>query len=193
MVSYPNPYHDLYERLVLASPALDPERLSAIRKKLIWSYSWAVPSPEAIALIAREKRVIEVGCGTGYWAWLIAQAGGSVVAYDREPHQAPRWFEIQEWPADYQQRTDCLSQHQDRALFLCWPPLNESMAFETLQAYRGNTVIYVGEWRGRTADASFHDELEKRFTRENETAIPNWPGFSDRISVWKAKRESDSG
>ena len=176
---FPNPYFDLYERLVLATPALDPERLSVIRKKLIWSYSWAVPNRQAIEVIAAEKRVVELGCGTGYWAWLIAQAGGNVIAYDREPHQAPRWFEILEGNAQ------SVASHADRALLLCWPPLGEPMAFEALRAYAGNTVIYVGEWRGRTADPLFHDELENGFARQSETVIPSWPGYSDRISVWK--------
>src|SRR3954453_12712349 len=35
-------------------------------------FSWAVPTDEAIAAIRRHtSRVIEIGCGSGYWAWLM--------------------------------------------------------------------------------------------------------------------------
>lgn len=36
--------------------------------------------------------------------------------------------------------------HKDRALFLCWPPKDEPMAYDCLMNYAGDKVIYVGEW-----------------------------------------------
>src|SRR5262249_46069027 len=46
-------------------------------------FAWAVPTDQAIHTIAKHTaRVVEIGCGSGYWAWLMEQAGISVRAFD---------------------------------------------------------------------------------------------------------------
>jgi len=65
----------------------DYEKLPT-RKKLCQQYSWAIPSPDSIAFILKHlegQPVVEVGAGTGYWAWLLAQTGIDVNAYDANP------------------------------------------------------------------------------------------------------------
>src|SRR4051812_25298577 len=111
-----DPYGDLF-RLLMGLRA-SPEAIDAIRKKLIWAYSWAVPSPEAVEEIARHSPIIEIGAGTGYWAWLLSQAGSDVVACDANVVAPPHWFAVREGGPGV------LSEHSERALFLCWPPLD---------------------------------------------------------------------
>ena len=169
-----NPYLDLRRAL-----EAQPEKLQLeLRKKLIWAYSWAVPSNEAIHRIAELGPMVELGCGTGYWAWLIAQAGGRPRALDRSSTQPPRWTEIS--PGNPQD----LASASEETLLLCWPPLNEDMADQALAAFQGSHVVYVGEWRGRTANPAFHDQLELNWVRTEVIPLPSWPGYHDQVLIW---------
>ena len=166
-----NPYAELFE---LLSKQTAEERLT-LRKKLIWAYSWAVPSNEAISALAALGPLVELGAGTGYWAWLAAQAGADVVAYDRAAHSVPRWFDMREGgPA-------AAAAHGDRTLFLCWPPLEEAMAAEALEAFRGSRLAYAGEFRGRTADEAFHARLEREWALTRELELPGGRDFAIRF------------
>jgi hypothetical protein len=169
-----NPYGDLFE---LLKDEPDELRLAA-RKKLIWAYSWAVPNDQALQTLAEFRAVIELGAGTGYWAWVASQAGANITALDKHPESAPHWVEVKEGGAQD------LSSFSDHALMLCWPPYHEPMALDALHAYSGQTVIYIGEWRGRTADERFHDELEAHFVQKIKIPLLQWPGFRDEMIVF---------
>jgi hypothetical protein len=58
------------------------------RSTLVKKYSWAIPSPESIEWIVKVldgRPVVEIGAGTGYWAWLLTQAGVDIRCYDHRP------------------------------------------------------------------------------------------------------------
>jgi hypothetical protein len=177
-----NPYLDLF-RLISELP--EDSQLQ-MRKKLIWAYSWAIPHDEAIERIAQFSPLLELGSGTGYWAWLIAQARGRIQCFDLEPRQPPRWFETQFGDSQI------VSQSSEFTLFLCWPPLNTPMASQALAGYRGTHVLYVGEWRGRTADSHFHDQLEREWNLLERIPLPHWPGFSDDLFLFKRKLRDEA-
>ena len=75
-----NPYFELYAALASRPEALQLD----LRKKLIWAYSWAIPSNEVILKIAQHSPLLEVGAGTGYWSWLLRQARADIIATDRD-------------------------------------------------------------------------------------------------------------
>lgn len=80
-------------------------------------FSWAVPTSEAITTIRRHaSAIVEIGCGSGYWAWMMAQAGISVVAYDAAV-PAFTWHKV--LPGNEL----AVLEHGQRTLFICWPPL----------------------------------------------------------------------
>lgn len=173
-----DPYSSLHAMLTgLRAP---PEELARIRKQLVWAYSWAVPSLAALAEIAASGPLIELGAGTGYWAWLLAQAGADIVAFDRAAGAPPRWLEVREGGVER------LGEHPDRALFLCWPSLGEGFAEDCLRAYRGDTFLHVGELGpdARTGSAGFQARLRADWRLERELGIPTWPGFRDSLTVW---------
>ncbi|MBI3544420.1 MAG: class I SAM-dependent methyltransferase [Deltaproteobacteria bacterium] len=169
-----NPYADLFEAL---RGERDELRL-AVRKKLVWAYSWAVPGADAVAELARASSIVEIGAGTGYWAWLASLAGARVDAYDIAPEQAPKWYDVK---AGGPERA---REHGDAALLMVWPPYESTMAAEALAGHGGSRVFYVGELRGRTADDSFHEALDSRYRLEKEIPIPRWPGFNDGFFVY---------
>ncbi len=60
------------------------------RYKLVSKYAWAIPNAEAIKSIKKvtgDKKLVEHGAGTGYWASLLQKEGISVTAYDLKPYQ----------------------------------------------------------------------------------------------------------
>ena len=174
--------------------SLDPQTQLNVRKKLIWAFSWAIPNQEAILGIAKYTPIIEIGAGTGYWAWLLEQAGARVKTFDREPGQPPQWHSIEQGdPAGFRlpsayplaNPSEAFSPlFSEGTLLLCWPPLDSPMATDALNHYTGETVIYVGEWKGRTADSLFHQKLSEEWKLIREITIPNWPGYTDKVYVF---------
>jgi hypothetical protein len=171
MKPYLDPYGDLFALLSFPSD-------QRLRKKLVWAYSWAVPSPEVLAELLNHGPLLEIGAGTGYWAWLLSQAGADIVAYDCNITAPPHWFDVQEGGPEK------IAEHPDRTLLLCWPPLGEGMATECLKLYRGETLLSIGECGegARTGDG----EMTSDFACVREIALPRWTGFRD--SLWVGRR-----
>lgn len=157
-----------------------------LRQALVAKYAWGIPSTEAIELLLRYSPLVEMGAGTGYWTWLVRQAGGDILAFDRypPPDRRNRWHAGQaQWTEVKPGGARLLARHTERALFLCWPPTDEPMGLECLTAYRGDTVVYVGEPRD---DLQGRDEFLRRLDTWEvvETlAIPQWEGIRDRLFV----------
>lgn len=170
-----NPYESAFRAL---EPLDAPTRLLA-RKPLIWAFAWAVPNRAAIEALASRKRIVEIGAGTGYWAWLLRQAGADILAYDLEPNQPPRWTEVESGDSSL------AASHPDRTLLLCWPPLDDLMAEKTLKQFTGDSLAYVGEHRGRMATPGFFDALERDFKPVETIEIPRWPGHEDRLRLYE--------
>ena len=80
--------------------------------------------------------VLEIGCGSGYWAWLMTQQGVSVRAFDTFVPTFT-WHTVR-----YGNELAAVA-HPDWTLLLCWPPYGSGMAFGALIRYRGRYVIYV--------------------------------------------------
>lgn len=150
-------------------------RIYACRK-----YAWAVPSEEVVNLLARES-VLEVGAGKGYWASRVAKAGGDILATDEYPVEGS-FFDVQKMTA-----TEAIhSLGKERTLLLVWPPYNESMALDALNAYReigGKRLVYVGEGVGGcTGDDSFFEAVSAEY---ESLEIPRWCGINDQVRIYK--------
>lgn len=163
------------------------------RARLAGRYSWAVPTEAVIARLARHA-VVEIGAGTGYWAALIARAGGDVMAYDAAPIGGTRlneWHGLHGPDAPYHPvmggDATAAGLHPERTLLLCWPPWDDPMAWEALSAYHGaggRRVVYVGVEYGCTGDDQFHDALYRNWRCVRTDRIPQWPHMSDNVTWW---------
>jgi hypothetical protein len=165
------------------------------RDKAVKKYAWAIPNDEAIAECVKFSPLIEIGAGLGYWAKLISEAGGDIIAFDawvmrsgpcfkrnKITKQEGLWFDVEygneHWVKD----------HPDRTLFLCWPPYNTSMALNCLTHYRGNDLIYVGEsWGGCCGCEEFGDKLKNEWKVVKNITIPQWDGLHDFFCVYERK------
>jgi hypothetical protein len=144
-------------------------------------FSWAVPTDQAIGTIASHaSRVVEIGCGSGYWAWLMQQAGIAVTAVDQTmPTLAWHPIELGNELAS--------AKHPDKALFLCWPPWGTTMAEQAVANYAGTCVIYVGEWLGGNAEPGFFVRLVRDFDMIAIVPIPQWYMRTDSLMVFKRR------
>ena len=157
------------------------------RPTLVQRYSWALPTDDALEVIARYAPVVEMGAGGGYWSHLMRERGIDVIAYDREHPHADNYFARHLWTKIEPGGPAVLREHGDRSLFLCWPPNNSAMATNCLKRWSGTHVIHVGEWRISTGSRGFHDRLEAGFELVEKLSIPQWEGMYDMLTVWRRR------
>jgi hypothetical protein len=163
------------------------------RRELASMFSWAIPTEQALAALAKHAPVVECGAGLGYWSALLRARGIDAVAYDLSPpggeakneyHARERqpWIEVQ--PAS---SVAAARRHRERALFLCWPPYDDdASSYAALRAYRGEIAIHVGERdEGATGSVRFHRELRLNWTLIEEVDLPHWPDLRDRLMVYR--------
>ena len=154
------------------------------RHQAVSEYSWAVPCDtalEAIIAACNGRGLLELGSGTGYWAKLLSAHGLDVTAVDNGGEGGGDASFSPHFPAAL--RMDALQYLQenggsaDKVLFLCWP----RDADEWLEAYRGDTVIWVGEREGCTWEMPEGSEWKA----VEEVRLPTWGLIHDRLVVWQ--------
>ncbi len=172
--------------------SVDSFKYHAFRPRFVFKYAWSIPHKKALEAIASYGPIVEIGAGSGYWAYLLANMGVDIVAYDNAAGSKTYtetcfaywklWFEVEKGDERM------AAEHKDRALFLCWPPYNSPMAEKALKNYKGETVIYIGEGRGGcTANDKFFINLEKNFDQVESVELHVWPGIHDRLEIFKRK------
>lgn len=158
------------------------------RRRLIKTYAWAIPSQEALEAIAAWSPLVEIGAGTGYWASLLAAMGADVAAYDEAPGFND-WTDHAVYHPVSVGTHLAVHSHQDRALFLCWPPMSD-MASLALQAYTGRRLIYAGEYGGCCADDGFFEQIDRGWTEVRALDLPQWWGLNDALWLFERKEET---
>jgi hypothetical protein len=152
-------------------------------------YAFGVPNDAALDAIACHGPIVELGAGTGYWAYLLRQRGVDIVAYDAAPPGLTpnvHYFEPRTWADVVLGGIEVLAAHADRALFLCWPGYRDPFAYQALTAYSGTTLLYVGEPRGgHTADDAFFDRLASDWQLVQRVSIPRWRGTRDDLTIYQ--------
>ena len=168
-----NPYWEIVRQLPSVREArqgicpdgFTPRGLPVGHHLLTKRYSWAIPSPGDIAWLTRvlsRRGLVEIGAGSGYWAWQARQAGIDVVAYEPTAPSANAYTDGTEYSFLRRDGHTAVRHHPDRALLLCWPSHNEPWAAGALRAYTGGLVVYIGQPRGgHCADDEFFRSLDR--------------------------------
>jgi hypothetical protein len=175
--SLENPYLDI----ITASEEMD-------YAKLRLEYSSAIPNDDAIVALLNLSPIVELGAGTGYWAWLIQQAGGEVVAIDKSPSS-------KQWTKVISGNELSLSQYANRTLLLCCPPWD--MAYNAIKLCSNKRVIYVGAKKigtysviddlNHSNEDKFFGLLAKNFNQTNHIVTPQRQGTRDSMWVFERK------
>ncbi|HUW00885.1 MAG TPA: hypothetical protein VMW08_00910 [Acidimicrobiales bacterium] len=152
------------------------------RREACIEFSWSVPTLEAVMALVACGPIIDPMAGTGYWAMLVDQAGGDVIASDvilpgDDPEEAAeitsslcgygnpwhaeggrQWF-----PIGRQDARQAASDHPERTLVLSWPPYGDEIGAAVEEAFwtaGGKRMVYIGEpGEGCTGDEVLHARL----------------------------------
>lgn len=154
------------------------------RDYLVHRYAWGTPTEAILRQIQAPGPIVEMGAGSGYWAWLLRTLSADVVAYD----QCGRGLNVSNlggisWTDVLSGGPEVLAEHSDRTLLLCWPPPG-TMAASCLHYWKGDIIAYVGD-PAVTADEEFHARLRGEFRLATQIRAPSWPGIMDSLTVWR--------
>jgi hypothetical protein len=179
-----HPYHQEIRRAMDTDPW-------GHRERLVTKYAWAIPNGAALAALARFGPIVEIGCGTGYWASLMRERGIDVVAYDLHPPKAGNnsYMDAEQYTTVVRGGANSVLRHADRTLFLCWPPPGSPMALNAVVNHYGAGGVHVitAADEGCCGTEEFWDLLEKRYRIIRRVDIPRWMIASDRMLVWRRK------
>lgn len=170
------------------------EQLQRTRDTLAVRYAHAIPGEAALDVLTELAPLVELGAGTGYWAWLLRRRGVDILAFDICPpndatHTNPyhrsdlavgvTWTEVLVGGPEH------AAAFPDRTLFLCWPP-DDDTAERTLAHYAGPRLALIGTSGSSmaTATPAFYAALRETFALQTIVPIPHWYGLDDRLTVW---------
>lgn len=126
---------------------------------------------------------------SGQWQQALSKHGADVVAFDNEATLRP---------TDHSAHAGTVRRGDDRkagwyphrALLLVFPP-DTDMAERTLQAYRGDWLLYVGEGRGgANATPAFMDTVERDWDCVHVEPLPTFPRCHERLLVFRRRAPS---
>lgn len=166
------------------------------RDELVHQYAWSVLDAEALYNIWKfvgGDKVVSVGCGTGYNEHLMRRCGINVVATNADRIWDNKYADTEWLPdIDYIPGVQAVEKYRDaNVLFLSWPSYDEQWAYDTLKAFTGDKVIYVGEgYLGCCADENFFDVFNDEEKWKTEYfSIPRWCGLHDAMKLGVRNRK----
>jgi SAM-dependent methyltransferase len=169
-------------------------RMLKERRALCRQYSFAIPSDEAIDALVGISPLVELGAGTGYWAMLITQRGGQVIAVDKNPGEGNKYQFTHSYAKVREGGVEVLGAIGDHLnLFLCWPNYDNDFAYNCLRSFRGKIVAYAGEPEGGcTANDRFFELLRREWSLLDKLALPQWFGINDGLFFYARKAGMDA-
>ena len=154
------------------------EKMDIFRKK----YAYAIPNMRSLYLIkhfAENQQILEVFSGQALWAYLLQLINVNVIATD---------LEIEKKTYTSVEKMDALKaviKYKTNILMMIWPPCGDPIAYKTLQRFKGDKVIYIGEGDdGCTGDEKFHKLLSTKYELVANYKIKRWPGFYDSLYLY---------
>jgi len=186
------------------------------------SYAWAIPDDRALKAVKACAPIVEMGAGAGYWARLLRDEGVEVKAFDKDVGGDARAAGVAVEPFTRVEKggPEVLGDYTESSLLLIYPDDLESTAMDedevmeeefgclslaSLAAYKGNTIIHVGEWLGdtltlsmegqgtpdfhhpwgRSTNPQFQIQLNATFHKVLQLPLPNWGSVRNCLTVWK--------
>jgi hypothetical protein len=173
--------------------AAELDQAGASRTHLAKTYAWSIVSPGDVSWMVEQlngRAVVEIGAGSGYWAWQLEQAGVDVAAYDPHPPADDNGFcKGGPYTTVLPDDASAVKHHQDRALLMVWPPYGGEHARHALSLYEGDLLLYAGEsWGGCTADDGFYELLDAEW--DEVSVAPRhvtWWGIHCRLAAYVRK------
>ena len=166
------------------------------RRTYVELYGWMIPRGGLIRLIRRlagnSGNVLFPAAGLGFLPYLLttfinsdghAFPASRVIATDITPPPNPFLPIQQEDGLD-----TAMESHDNDTMVISWAPYASPLAFRMVQAFKGHTIIVIGESEGGcTANDAFFEELETNWTPvplASQTLIYSWPCVHDEVTAY---------
>lgn len=157
-----------------------------VRHEFVKKFAFAVLTTVIAKQLAKYSPLLEVGCGSGFWAHELQRAGADIIATD--PGKGRWTWEKVFFNYEKLDGVTAVQKYLDRTLLVVWPEYDTKWPGQTLAAFKGKRVIYVGEGAGGcTGDKRFHQILERDFVTEKRIALPQFEGLHDDLTVYRRK------
>lgn len=173
------------------------EATGGSRSQMAAQYAWSIPTPGDVAWMVGQLGglgVVEIGAGTGYWAWQLEQAGVDVVAYDPVvPGPQNPWCGGGPYTDLRIGGAEAAADHGDRALLMIWPPYEDPCAEKALRAYQGSLLLYAGERQGGCTGADGFYELLAEEWELVDTSPDHMTWWSIRCALRSYHRKPKAG
>lgn len=193
-----NPYLEALKEIVLKSktPKGGMDALLEKRNFLVEEYSFSIPFPFVLDILKVYSPITELGAGTGYYSFCLKQMGVDIEAYDlySPDDEDPldffgknQWFN-DTWTLVLSGDEEIVQSCKGRSLFLCWPPPDSLMAFNSLKVFediKGEYIIFIGDKKS-SAEESFFKRLEMHELKK-DISIPSWNGINERLLIYKLR------
>lgn len=159
------------------------------RQEAIHQYGYAIITEEVINIIKTlNRKMFEVGAGSGYLSYELQQVGVDIIATDIDPCN-PEWNPKQRtWTTVKKLSAEQAVKRyqQGRIMLICWPDPGD-WAYKTLSMYTNDMFVYIGEVEERCmANADFFNLLRTKWNYKIHHT-PTWQYFYDCLIVCTKK------
>lgn len=151
-------------------------------------FSCSIPNEQALDKLKALSPIIEIGSGSGYWAYLLTHKGADVVAVDN--HTEHLWTYGNDWRTMWFDKTieaDGYKFLQDnngmseRTLFLCWPRVDTDI----LSMFRGRNFVLI--CRPYIDPIWFAMRTQNKWRCLEIVYLPNWLERRDQMMIFKRR------
>lgn len=201
-----NPYYDYWswscQELEWAGP--DPGTINVrtshhILPIFMHHFGCVVPSYESLEVIrqtADGRKVLEVGSGNGYWAYMLRRMGVSVTAVDNLQSEYRTLWISDTAIQDGEKYLNAEKGAKDAVLLLVYPIVGMDFTSKILKAYQGNVICVAGTqnrngytaFRDQTIDEFITAEVVE-FVKTVQIPLPSFAGKDEALFVFE--RRSD--
>jgi hypothetical protein len=163
------------------------------RAEKVHYYSFSILTEPMIQEISKYTPILEVGSGTGYWAYEFQKRGLDYIATEPDQDGKNGHSKNKLWtPMESLSAIESIKKYPNRTLLMSWPDYAMEWAYQALLEYTGDILIYEGELDGCTADEQFREELEKNWEEIKYLVGIQWMGIHDALYIYKRKIQKQS-
>lgn len=163
----------------------DTIAVSSERSEFIRRYGFAVPTKEALDILAAHQPLLEIGAGSGHWARLLAMRGVDIIATDAGLEQFS--FGIGAYfPVQQMQGKTAVRRWPERHVFCSWPSLGGTWLRQAAKAMRpGRYLCVINE--SACADQRTWDYVDEAFEQHADLDLIGWHYCHDRFQEWRKR------
>jgi len=179
------------DRIFKVNDLVAPIFRSEIRKQFVNNFSWAIPHSTTLTKLASKlrgyKNILEVGAGSGLWAYLLCEIH-HVPIHATDLFNGSFLFDhrYKYLPIERLDSVSSIVKYDPEVLMMVWAPNDSPMAYNSLKAFKGNLLVWIGEgYGGCNGDDAFFIELEENWKNVANIDMPRWDSINDRCNVFQ--------